>query len=292
MAPTVTLFLNTYNRKDELRKALASALAQDLACEVMVLDDASSDGTPEMVRAEFPTVRLEASEKNLGLIAQRNRAARLSSSEILICMDDDAVLPSPSILSDTLKDFDDPRIGAVAIPYVDVLYTPKSDLPRAPAEGLHITSSYRGTAQALRRELFLEMGGYDERLGRYGGEESCYCIQMLEAGYVVRLGRAEQLLHYESPKREHARLRRLRERSGPQGLYLRQCALYFPAPHGHCRAEGLQKMAAQGHPLDSLAGICLAFLFALSHPQVRKPVSPKTYRRFMELRRKGSIRID
>src|SRR5207247_2927276 len=100
---------------DELRAAISSALRQSVQPEVLVTDDAWTDGTAQMVRAEFPAVRLERSADSVGYIVQRNRAARLASSAILFSLDDDAQFGSADTVEKTLGEFDHPRVGAVAI---------------------------------------------------------------------------------------------------------------------------------------------------------------------------------
>ena len=51
--------------------------------EVIVLDNASADGSPELIRQRFPCVRLVASERNLGFAGGNNRAAELATGEFL-----------------------------------------------------------------------------------------------------------------------------------------------------------------------------------------------------------------
>ena len=97
-----TVVIVTKDRKDELRVALASAVAQVGSVEVMVVDDGSIDGTADMVRREFPTVRIHRDEMSQGYIVQRNRAARLASAPLLVSIHDDAVFTSPQTVWQTL----------------------------------------------------------------------------------------------------------------------------------------------------------------------------------------------
>jgi GT2 family glycosyltransferase len=180
-------------------------MAQTADVEVLVIDDGSSDGTPEMVEKEFPEATLHRSERSLGYIAQRNRAAKLASAPVIVSIDDDAELASRTV-EQTLAELDHPRVGAVAIPHVDVSKGPSTVLPLPPDNGrVYATVAYVGTAHALRRDLFLELGGYREGLF-HQAEESDLCARMLRAGYVVRLGTAEHILHHESPQRVSERL--------------------------------------------------------------------------------------
>ncbi len=71
--------------------------------------------------------------------------------------------------------------------------------------GTWITDTFIGTAHALRRDIFLKLGGYRDHLV-HQGEESDFCIRMLDAGYLVRLGRSDPINHWESPKRDLRRM--------------------------------------------------------------------------------------
>jgi glycosyltransferase involved in cell wall biosynthesis len=200
-----TVVITTKDRKDDLRNAIVSALAQTARPEVIVMDDGSTDGTAEFIHAEFPEIRIERSEHSLGYIQQRNRAAKLASHPILFSIDDDAVFSSPRVMEQTLREFDHPRVGAVAIPFVDVNKSPEIHHRAPDAEGVYAGYNYIGTAHALRRDLFLRLSGYREILFHQSEEED-YCIRLLNAGYVTRYGNADPVHHFESPRRSWKRM--------------------------------------------------------------------------------------
>ena len=78
-APQATVVIVTKNRKDDLRRALTSTYTQsDVTFDVIVFDDASTDGTPDIVRAEFPQARLHVAEVSTGHIVHRNRGTELA----------------------------------------------------------------------------------------------------------------------------------------------------------------------------------------------------------------------
>ena len=140
-----TLVITTRNRKEELLQALASALSQSVPLEIIVLDDASTDGTPEAVEKAFPSVRLIRGEARRGYIRLRNRGAALATTPYIFSIDDDAVFTSPRIVGQVLAEFGNPRVGAVAIPFVDVKLSPVIR-QRAPEEaGIYATAMRAGS---------------------------------------------------------------------------------------------------------------------------------------------------
>ena len=121
---TATVIITTRNRRDDLLKAIASAMAQTAKPEVLVVDDASTDDTSSAVARKFPSVQLHRSDRAMGYIVQRNYAARMARTPIIFSIDDDAVFSTSRIVEETLRDFEHSRVGAVAIPYADVNQSP------------------------------------------------------------------------------------------------------------------------------------------------------------------------
>ena len=212
---TATVVVTSRNRRDELRQCLQSVAAQSARPEVLVVDDASEDGTADMIAREFAGVRVVRHDRPRGYIVGRNEAANLASGDVIVSLDDDAVFSSPDIVRDVLLAFDDPRIAAVAIPYIDVN---RDSIVRQSApdrEHVYVTAAFIGTAHAVRRDVFLNQGGYREALF-HQGEESDLCIRLLDAGYMVRLGVSEAIHHFESPRRDFRRM----DHFGPRNAIL------------------------------------------------------------------------
>jgi GT2 family glycosyltransferase len=94
MRPDVSILIVTYKCRDEARACLASIYGQehDLDFESLVLDNASADGTVEMLRAEFPQAQLVALEENIGFAAGVNRLAELATGEFLLLLNPDTVV--------------------------------------------------------------------------------------------------------------------------------------------------------------------------------------------------------
>lgn len=289
LTPEATIVVTTRDRRDLLRRMLPSALAQG-DVEVLVVDDGSTDGTAEMVREGFPEVRVERSETALGLIAQRNRAARMARGRILFSIDDDAEFADPATVDETLGLFADPRVGAVALPYVDVLRAPHVQ-HRAPAAGAWVASTYRGTAHALRRDVFLALGGYRAELERQG-EEPDYCLRMLARGYVTLLGRTTPIVHREAPRPQPDRALALVWRNELLHALHNVPLPYLPVRLAKVLASAAVAAVAWRRPLPVARGVLEAASVLPSAMRARDPVPRAVYRLDHALRKRGPVRLE
>ena len=285
---SASVVITTKNRKEELRTALRSAIAQTAQPEVLVLDDGSTDGTAEMVKEEFPKARLHYFNESRGCIVRRNEGARLATGEVIFSIDDDAEFSKPQVVEQTLREFDDARIGAVAIPYIEPRKANRL-LQQAPDNRqAWITDRFIGTAHALRRDIFLKLAGYREHLV-HQGEEGDYCIRMLDAGYFVRLGSADAIVHHESPKRNLARMDYYGCRNAIlftwQNVPGRYLAVHLAATTFNC----LRWTLIPRRFLARARGILAGYWDGLSLRRV--PVSPATYRHWRKLGKAGAEQL-
>ncbi len=285
----VTVALVTRNRKTELRGALRSVLEQDGDPEIVVIDDASSDGTSEMVREEFPAVSLHRHEHALGTTHSRNRITSLAGNDIVIHLDDDARFISKATITQTVSDFDHPRVAIVAIPFDDVVSGQRKERNgRAPDDEVWVMATYTGAAYAARTEIFRQVGGYDREFWMYG-EERDLSLRLLAEGFVTRMGRAEPAVHLVSVVRSLLRQDVLGRRneivwswsSFPAPWHLIYIAGYVvKGIWVGIRARRLRRM---------IRGLIEGFR-AIPSVQ-RNPVSRETFALDRRLRRKGALRL-
>jgi GT2 family glycosyltransferase len=287
VTPAASVVFATRNRRDELRRALASTVAQSVELEIIVLDDASSDGTAEMVAAEFPAVRLHRSDEPRGSIVHRNLGAELATAPVFLPIDDDTEFSSADVVAQTLREFDHPRVGAVAIPLVDV---PRGNavLQRAPeGDRVYAAHAYVGAAVALRRDLFLRLGGYRAQLV-HQGEEPEYAIRLLDAGYVTRLGRADPIYHYESPRRD---VRRWHINGARNQILL----AWYNVPMPFLPLQLLATAAGSvwfGIRTGTLSEKLIGVAEGLRERGARRPVRRSTYLLYRRLRARGCLPLD
>jgi GT2 family glycosyltransferase len=92
-APNVSIVIVNWNTRDILRDCLASIAAQTHARhEVIVIDNASHDGSAEMVRAEYPSMRLIANVVNRGFASANNQGLAMARGRHVLLLNPDTVV--------------------------------------------------------------------------------------------------------------------------------------------------------------------------------------------------------
>lgn len=285
---TSSVVITTKNRKAELAVAIRSAIAQTAAPEVIVIDDGSTDGTADLVRAEFPAVKLHRFEQSQGYIVQRNYAAMQAAGEILFSIDDDAAFSSPRVIEQTLAEFSSPRIGAVAIPYINVNGDRVTRFIAPSPSGVYLVPAFVGTAHAVRRDLFTQLGGYREHLF-HQGEETDFCIRLLAAGYGVAIGRSDPIHHFESPKRDSRRQALFGRRNDILFGWHNVPLLDLTARWLRATAGGLSFGWKRHHLWWMTQGLAWGYFSSGKYFGKRSPVDRATYRLFRRLIEAGSL---
>jgi GT2 family glycosyltransferase len=286
-APPATILISTRNRCEELQRTVASAVEQTVECEILVIDDGSTDDTPTMLADAFPQVRYVRHETSAGYIVRRNEGVALARAPIVVSIDDDAVFFTPRIVEQTLAGFEHPRIGAVGTPFIDVSRS-AAVFQAAPPDGLFAIDSYVGTAHALRRDLFMHLGGYRASLFHHG-EERDYCIRMLAAGYVTTLAHADPIHHFESPKRDFTRMDLFGRRND---ILFAWHNVPMPQTFTHIAAttyKGLKHGWRQRRVWNMVRGIAKGYGATITTKRDRRPVTKKVYNLFCRLKKEGPI---
>ena len=175
------------------RRALLCALLDSLALElgaredleVIVVDDASCDGTASAVAEGYPWVRLEVMEKALGPSAARNRAALVASGRLLLFLDADGEVAAGWL--ESMLAADDGHtvlLGNV----VDFVGGRVQSVPRRSTflgKSLRCRPERANTGPScnlgIPKGLFDVLGGFDEELPYYF-EDSDLCIRAKRAG--------------------------------------------------------------------------------------------------------------
>ncbi|MEM9266326.1 MAG: glycosyltransferase family 2 protein [Cyanobacteria bacterium P01_F01_bin.13] len=183
----ISAIICTHNRAQYLGAAIDSLLAQTLKnVEVIVVDNASTDATAEVVQRRLTDPRLRyVYEPTLGLSMARNTGANAAKGDILAYLDDDAEA-SPQWLASLLEVYQNNSKVAIAGGKVTLLWPPGINQPPAwisedLASGLgaydlgnqvryikNPSLTPRGLNYSLRKTFLDSVGGFDVNLGRVG----------------------------------------------------------------------------------------------------------------------------
>jgi GT2 family glycosyltransferase len=202
----------TYNRRELLLEALGAVHAQTRPPDwVIVVDNASADGTADAIAAAHPEVHLVHSATNLGAVGGRNLGIRLAAERApgahILFLDDDA-LADERLAGELLAALEaDPRAGIVT----PKAYRTGSDRIIAGAGGMQVRlwrgyvaelgagtrdegqfdepalrDACLGYAFLIRHEALAAVGGFDDAYNPYGWEEVDLSLRVREAGYHIR----------------------------------------------------------------------------------------------------------
>jgi len=132
--PELSIIIVSWNVKELLKGCLQSIFKfqNNLALEVIVVDNASSDSTVEMIKKEFPNVKVIANTNNLGFAAANNQGIKESTGEYLLILN-----PDTKIIKDSLKkmlDFikQNNQVGIAGFKHVNPDFTLQPSVRRFP----------------------------------------------------------------------------------------------------------------------------------------------------------------
>ena len=215
---TTTAAILSYNRRDDLRRTLEAVCAIP-GMRVMVIDNASGDGTAEMLARDFPPeqypqLQWERLAENRG-IAARNLFFERVETDYLLTLDDDSW---PRGAEDVLRLIEtmesDPRIAAVcaACVHPDTGVAETAGIERfasagSPERGYDVVNIAAG-GTLLRMDAMRETRGYGEEFF-WGREENDLAFQLLQRGWRVVYDPRAVIWHTLSPagRRQYERLR-------------------------------------------------------------------------------------
>ncbi|MFC7396029.1 glycosyltransferase [Chelatococcus sp. GCM10030263] len=245
--PAVSLIINTLNRAAYLASTLSALkLLRYGAFEVIVVNGPSDDGTDAILAAYGDQIRIARCD-TANIAASRNIGLGLAGGDIVAFIDDDAI-PEPGWLDALVKPFRDPRVGAAGGFVRDrtglhfqarVITCDRTgrleSFATAEAAGLDQhpgaprVLALTGANIAFRRDLLLELGGFDENY-RYLLDETDLNFRIMDAGYLNVVVPQAEVHHKQAPNhlRNAARI--------PQSLYaIARSTYYFALRHsrGH-----------------------------------------------------------
>lgn len=100
----ISILIVNWNTREMLADCLRSVIAgaADESCEVIVVDNASTDGSPEMVEGQFPTVRLIRNRTNRGFAAANNQGITIARGRYVLLLNSDTLV-TPGAIAATIR---------------------------------------------------------------------------------------------------------------------------------------------------------------------------------------------
>ncbi len=219
---------NTSALLDQCLQSIEEAQEPVGGMEIIVVDNASADGSQEMVTRKYPAVKLIALEENIGFSAANNRGARVAGGEFVLFLNSDTRLHEDAIVQPLSYLEAHPRVGAITVR----LYYPSGQrdpdnhrgfptpwnalchftglsklFPRDPRfngyfqsyvdfEQIHAVDVIAGSFMMMSRLVYDQLGGWDETYFFYG-EDIDFCYRIGRAGYKIIYYPHVEVLHYK-----------------------------------------------------------------------------------------------
>lgn len=232
----LSIIIVNFNVKEFLKNLLDSInkASQNLIIEIIVVDNASDDGSIEMIKEKFPYVVLIENKFNVGFGKANNQALKIAQGKFILLINPDTLVsedtfvkmieffnsnplagmagckilnPDGTLQLACRRSFPGPWTAFTKVTGLSSLF-PKSKLfARYNLTYLDENQTYEvdaisGSFMMLRKEVYDKVGGFDEQFFMYGEDlDLCYRIQ--KSGYKIYYVHTTQIIHYkgESTKR-------------------------------------------------------------------------------------------
>lgn len=226
----LSVIIVNYNVRAFLENCLLSVqrACESIQNEILVVDNASDDGSVEMVKQKFPQVKLLINENNIGFAAANNRAIVESQGEYILLLNPDTILqedtlrvmtnlfnkspdvglagckilnPDGTLQLACRRSFPTPWIAFTKITGLNVVF-PKSkifgkyNLAYLSPDEIHEVDAVSGSFMFVRREVIRQVGELDEQFFMYG-EDLDWCYRIKTAGWKIFYVPSTQIIHFK-----------------------------------------------------------------------------------------------
>ncbi|MDO1527784.1 glycosyltransferase family 2 protein [Fulvimonas sp. R45] len=198
-APDCSVCIANYNGIRWLADCIESVLAQqgDATCEILIHDDASTDGSVAWLREHYPQVEVLASSENVGFCIGNNRMVAHARGEYVLLLNNDAALHANALATFIAASRKQATAGILTLPQydwtsgqlvdrgclLDPFYNPVPNLDAARADVAYAI----GACLFLPRELWNELGGFPEWMGSIAEDIYLCCLARLRGAPVMVL---------------------------------------------------------------------------------------------------------
>jgi GT2 family glycosyltransferase len=211
-APFVSVVIPTYGRPEVLADTIRYLLAQDYPRYEIIVVDQTEETTAARRAPVFDDARVSyAAIRERGPQAAKNFGIGRARGDIILTVDDD-IIPEPDLIAQHVKNYDDPKIGAVG----GRVFSPgegETDhrkigviKPNGIVLGNYTSrrkkpiSTVFGCNFSFRKAAFETVGQYDTRyIGNFVREETDLCARIIKAGYTIIFEPDARVIHLRAP---------------------------------------------------------------------------------------------
>ncbi len=220
MAVRVSIVIPTRNRKELILKCLSHIYNQSYRdFEIVIIDDGSSDGTSDAIRAKYPQIIIIHNEKAAGPAKARNQGIRKTAGEYIWFLDSDSVVSHDSLKNMVTIMDNDHAIGCVGGELLkeneqQYLRIDKEEnsykQPIGPQNELRLLTvrSVASCNLLSRKHLLMQVGGFDESFF-YMSEDLDLCKRIARLGFRTVCDISAAVLHEYSKEERRSNLYRL-----------------------------------------------------------------------------------
>ena len=205
----LSIIILTYDHLDDTRRCLSSLepVMERGDTEVIIVDNASTDGTPQYIAQTYPLIHLTVNPVNRGVAAARNQGIAQATAATLLILDNDTIATTRAIDGMMAYLESHPQVGLCACRLTDTegnvqrSFRPFPSLKgkllsvlglrsaaekfRADDEGAIEPYYVIGACQMIRREALDQVGQLDEAIF-YGPEDADLCHRLRQSGWQVK----------------------------------------------------------------------------------------------------------
>ena len=232
----LSIVIVNYNVKEFLQNLIHSIIkaAKEIEYEVIIIDNASDDGSVEFIKEKFPQVKLIANKKNLGFSKANNQGLALAGGKYLLLLNPDTLVredtfqkmieffegtpsagmagckilnPDGTLQLACRRSFPGPWTSFCKVTGLGSLFPNSRIFARYNLTYLDENQTYEvdaisGSFMMMTKEAYQKVGGLDEQFFMYG-EDLDFCYRVQKSGLKVFYVHTTQIIHYkgESTKR-------------------------------------------------------------------------------------------
>lgn len=235
----LSIIIINYNVKEFLQNLLHSIekATSNISTEIIIVDNASDDGSVELIKQRFPSCKLISNNENLGFGKANNQALKIATGKYFLLINPDSIVsedtfdkmiiffeknpwaglagckilnPDGTLQLACRRSYPGPWTSFCKVTGLSNLFPGSKIFARYNLTYLDENKTYEvdaisGSFMMMKKEVYDKVGGFDEEFFMYG-EDLDLCYRIKSAGYKVFYVHSTQVIHYKGESTKRSRL--------------------------------------------------------------------------------------